>query len=108
VTKKNKSRRSHSKKNRSRRSNATKKQSASSRKIILAAADVSRAASEIARHADKIALHVAGITGAAQEDPLGSCIYMDKQGQVQCEGPVTESYCNGIQGGHFRAGGRCS
>ena len=27
--------------------------------------------------------------------------------KLQWEGPVTESYCNGIQGGHFRAGGRC-
>jgi hypothetical protein len=96
------------KKNKGRRSKSKKKYSGSSRKIIQAAASVSRAASEIARHADKIARHVAGITGAVQEDPLGSCIYVDSQGELQCEGPVTQSYCSGIPGGHFRAGGRCS
>jgi hypothetical protein len=90
------------------RSAPPKKRGKVTGKIISAAASTSEAASEIVRHADKIARHAALITGAIQDDPVGSCIYVDAQGQIQCEAPVTQSYCSGISGGHFRAGGRCS
>lgn len=96
------------KKKKPRRAKAKSKHSESSRKIKEAAASVRQAASEIARHANKIALHVEGIASIVQEEPVGSCIYVDSQGQLQCEGPVTQSYCSSIAGGHFRPGGRCS
>jgi hypothetical protein len=72
-----------------------------------AAANIKQAAAEIARHSAKIADHVAEITSAVQTDPIGSCKYVDKLGQLQCESPVTQSYCMGIPGGHFRENGSC-
>ena len=74
---------------------------------IRAVANIKKAAAEIARHSAKIAHHVAEITSAVQGDPIGSCKYVDKQGQLQCESPVTQSYCMGIPGGHFRENGSC-
>jgi hypothetical protein len=70
-------------------------------------AGIKKAVAQIARQSAKIADHVATITTAAQVDPVGSCKYVDKQGQLQCESPVTQSYCMGIPGGHFRENGSC-
>ena len=39
-------------------------------------------------------------------DPLGSCRYADGLGQMQCESPVTKSYCDS-RTGFFTPGGRC-
>jgi hypothetical protein len=72
-----------------------------------ALAGIKNAVAQIARHSAKLADHVATITTAAQVDPVGSCKYVDKQGQLQCESPVTQSYCMGIPGGHFRENGSC-
>jgi hypothetical protein len=74
---------------------------------VRALAGIKKAVAQIARHSAKIADHVAAITAAAQVDPVGSCKYVDKQGQLQCESPVTQSYCMGIPGGHFRENGSC-
>jgi len=68
---------------------------------------IKKAVTQIARHSAKIVNHVAAITAAAQVDPVGSCKYVDKQGQLQCESPVTQSYCTKIPGGHFRENGSC-
>ena len=73
----------------------------------IAVTNIKQAAAEIARHSAKIADHVAAINSAVQTDPIGSCKYVDKQGQLQCESPVTQSYCMGIPGGHFRENGSC-
>jgi hypothetical protein len=97
---------------RSPRSN--KKRSPSSSKLakaknihVHALAGIKKAVTKIARYSAKIADHVATITTAPQVDPVGSCKYVDKQGQLQCESPVTQSYCMGIPGGHFREKGSC-
>ena len=39
-------------------------------------------------------------------DPTGSCRYADAFGQIQCESPVTKSYCDD-KNGQFVEGGRC-
>ena len=43
---------------------------------------------------------------ALVSEPTGSCRYADSFGQIQCESPVTKSYCDG-KGGQFVEGGRC-
>ena len=97
-----------------RRAARKKKRSKSSSKLtklaarnIRALANIKQGAAQIARHSGKIADHVGEITSADQTDPIGSCKYVDKQGQLQCESPVTQSYCMGIPGGHFRENGSC-
>jgi hypothetical protein len=39
-------------------------------------------------------------------DPTGACRYADGFGQMQCESPVTKSYCDG-KSGFFTPDGRC-
>jgi hypothetical protein len=98
------SRRPARKKNRGR---STPKLTKLTARYIRAAGSIKQAAAEIARHSAKIADHVAEITNVVQTDPIGSCKYVDKLGQLQCESPVTQSYCMGIPGGHFRENGSC-
>jgi len=89
------------------RSKSSAKSTKLTAKKMPAAATIKQATAEIARHSAKIAEHVAAIADAVQTDPIGSCKYVDKQGQLQCESPVTQSYCMGIPGGHFRENGSC-
>jgi hypothetical protein len=42
----------------------------------------------------------------AAPEPTGSCRYADSLGQMQCESPVTQSYCDG-KGGIFTQDARC-
>lgn len=46
-------------------------------------------------------------TVAAAPDPTGSCRYADSSGNMQCESPVTKSYCDG-KSGFFTEDGRCN
>jgi hypothetical protein len=39
-------------------------------------------------------------------EPTGACRYVDGFGQMQCESPVTKSYCDG-KSGFFTPSGRC-
>lgn len=39
-------------------------------------------------------------------DPTGSCRYADTFGQMQCESPVTKTYCDS-KSGQFVPNGRC-
>jgi hypothetical protein len=89
------------------RSLSSSKLAEANKTIVRALAGIKKAVEQIARHSAKIADHVATITTAGQVDPVGSCKYVDKQGQLQCESPVTQSYCMGIPGGHFRENGSC-
>ena len=43
---------------------------------------------------------------AGAPEPTGSCRYADSFGKIQCESPVTKSYCDG-KSGFFTEGGRC-
>ena len=42
----------------------------------------------------------------AAAETTGSCRYADANGQIQCESPVSQSYCE-AKSGFFTAGGRC-
>ncbi len=41
---------------------------------------------------------VKALIAQAMPDPTGSCRYADSFGQIQCESPVTKSYCDSKQG----------
>ena len=42
----------------------------------------------------------------ASAEPTGCCRYSDAFGQMQCESPVTKSYCDS-KSGFFTVNGRC-
>jgi hypothetical protein len=46
------------------------------------------------------------VKALAIPEPTGKCVYTDSFGQLQCESPVTKTYCDG-KSGFFTEGGRC-